>query len=242
MQLHMLLPFLALLVPTTLAQATDAPFNQNQLTNPAAQEPTTNTQAAKLARRYNNYNNNNNNGGNRIVNQNTSPYSILFAPAPAQSASDAFSNFANHVYAVSTSLIGLSYARNSNSIIALANSGFAHEALESIEAMKMARYTNNNGGAALQALVSNTPCILNGLRAAAQNPARAAGFAVQMSIVRDALILPNILALGQASGASNLLQFPATGPLMANPFPVQPRGSANLLAAQRALGCATNNY
>ncbi|TPX77538.1 hypothetical protein CcCBS67573_g01171 [Chytriomyces confervae] len=239
MQLHMLLPFLALLVPTTLAQATDAPFNQNQLTNPAAQEPTINTQAAKLARRYNN---NNNGGGNRIVNQNTSPYSILFAPAPAQSASDAFSNFANHVYAVSTSLIGLSYARNSNSIIALANSGFAHEALESIEAMKMARYTNNNGGAALQALVSNTPCILNGLRAAAQNPARAAGFAVQMSVVRDALILPNILALGMASGASNLLQFPATGPLMANPFPVQPRGSANLLAAQRALGCATNNY
>ncbi|KAJ3235097.1 hypothetical protein HDU81_000844 [Chytriomyces hyalinus] len=236
MQLHMLLPFLALLVPTALAQATETPLNQDQFNTPVAQEPASNTQAAKLARRYNN------NGGNRIVNQNTSPYRILFAPARAQSASDAFSNFANHVYAVSTSLIGLSYARNSNSIIALANSGFAHEALESIEAMKMAKYTTNNGGTALQALVANTPCILNGLKAAARDPSRAANFAVQMSIVRDALILPNILALGQASGASNLLQFPATGPLMANPFPVQQRGSANLLAAQRALGCATNNY
>ncbi|KAJ3226464.1 hypothetical protein HDU78_010383 [Chytriomyces hyalinus] len=173
-----------------------------------------------------------------VTNLNTSPYSVLNAPAAAQNSTDAFSNFANHVYAVSTSLIGLSYATNANSVTAMANSGFAHEALESIEAMVMARNTNNNGGAPLQALVANTPCVLNGLQMAAQNPTTAAQVATQMSIVRDAMILPNILALGQLSNAQNLLQFPSTGPLLSTPVQVQQPGSATLLAAQQALGCA----
>ncbi|TPX49492.1 hypothetical protein CcCBS67573_g10161 [Chytriomyces confervae] len=173
-----------------------------------------------------------------VTNLNTSPYSVLNAPAAAQNSTDAFSNFANHVYAVSTSLIGLSYATNANSVTAMANSGFAHEALESIEAMVMARNTNNNGGAPLAALVANTPCVLNGLQMAAQNPTTAAQVATQMSIVRDAMILPNILALGQLSNAQNLLQFPSTGPLLSTPVQVQQPGSATLLAAQTALGCA----
>ncbi|KAJ3225931.1 hypothetical protein HDU81_007578 [Chytriomyces hyalinus] len=173
-----------------------------------------------------------------VTNLNTSPYSVLNAPAAAQNSTDAFSNFANHVYAVSTSLIGLSYATNANSVTAMANSGFAHEALESIEAMVMARNTNNNGGAPLQALVANTPCVLNGLKMAVQNPTTAAQVATQMSIVRDAMILPNILALGQLSNAQNLLQFPSTGPLLSTPVQVQQPGSATLLAAQTALGCA----
>ncbi|KAJ3225934.1 hypothetical protein HDU81_007581 [Chytriomyces hyalinus] len=168
------------------------------------------------------------------------PYAVLFAPAAPQSASDAFSNFANHVYAVSTALMGMSYTPNANSIIAMADSGFAHEALESIEAMKMASFTNNNGGAPLQALVANTPCILNGFKMAIATPTpeKSALVATQMSVVRDAMILPNILALGQLSGATNLLQFPATGPMLAIPIGVQQPGSSVLLAAQKALGCA----
>ncbi|TPX49494.1 hypothetical protein CcCBS67573_g10159, partial [Chytriomyces confervae] len=153
-----------------------------------------------------------------VVNLNSSPYSQLFAPAAAQNSTDAFSNFANHVYAVSTALIGMSAGPNPNSVTAMANSGFAHELLESIEAMVMARNTNNNGGAPLQSLIANTPCVLNGFTMAVANPSQAASLAAMVSTVRDSTILPNILALGQLSNAQNLLQFLPTGPLLQNPI------------------------
>ncbi|KAJ3001236.1 UNVERIFIED_CONTAM: hypothetical protein HDU68_006988, partial [Siphonaria sp. JEL0065] len=52
-------------------------------------------------------------------------------------------------------------------------------------------------------------------------------------------ILPNILALGQLSGATNLLQFPGTGPMLGQgAVQVQPAGSQSLAQAQAALGCA----
>ncbi|KAI8610234.1 hypothetical protein BC830DRAFT_1084908 [Chytriomyces sp. MP71] len=175
-----------------------------------------------------------------VINTLAAPYSILTAPAAAQTATDAFSNFANHVYAVSTSLLGLSSAKSADQIKAMANAGYEHEILESIEAMKMASYTNNNGGAALQALVQNTPCVLNGLQFIANNPtaavaAKAAALIATSEIGlneelmhfvtdRDATILPNITAL--------------VGPLMPNPIPVQATGSAPLAEAQRILRCA----
>lgn len=64
--------------------------------------------------------------------------------------------------------MGLSSATSPGQIQAMANVGYVQEALEKIEAMKMASLTNNNGGAALQSLVANTPCVLNGLQMAAQ--------------------------------------------------------------------------
>ncbi|KAI8820938.1 hypothetical protein BJ741DRAFT_584870 [Chytriomyces cf. hyalinus JEL632] len=173
-----------------------------------------------------------------VVNLNSSPYSQLFAPAAAQNSTDAFSNFANHVYAVSTALIGMSAAPNPNSVTAMANSGFAHELLESIEAMVMARNTNNNGGAPLQSLIANTPCVLNGFTMAVANPSQAASLAAMVSTVRDSTILPNILALGQLSNAQNLLQFLPTGPLLQNPIQVNQPNSAAVAQAQQALGCA----
>ncbi|KAI8614383.1 hypothetical protein BC830DRAFT_1169486 [Chytriomyces sp. MP71] len=175
-----------------------------------------------------------------VVNGNTAPYSVLNAPAAAQTATDAFNNFANHVYAVSTSLLGLSSATSANQIMAMANSGYQHEVLEAIEAMKMASFTNNNGGPALQALVQNTPCILNGLKNIVNNPtpATAAQMATSMTVVRDALILPNIMVLGQASGATQVLFLAAVGPLMPNAISVETAGSAKLAQAQSALGCA----
>ncbi|KAJ3246581.1 hypothetical protein HDU77_008906 [Chytriomyces hyalinus] len=173
-----------------------------------------------------------------VVNLNSSPYSQLFAPAAAQNSTDAFSNFANHVYAVSTALIGMSAGPNPNSVTAMANSGFAHELLESIEAMVMARNTNNNGGAPLQSLIANTPCVLNGFTMAVANPSQAASLAAMVSTVRDSTILPNILALGQLSNAQNLLQFLPTGPLLQNPIQVNQPNSAAVAQAQQALGCA----
>ncbi|KAI9353569.1 hypothetical protein BDR26DRAFT_848813 [Obelidium mucronatum] len=175
------------------------------------------------------------------VNTNTLPYSVLFPPGAPLSSSDAFSNFANHVYGVSGAIMGLSTAQGSAQIQALGNIGLTHELLEAIEAQKMGQNTNNQGGAPLTSLIQNTPCVLNGFKSAINNPtpANALLVAQQISTVRDSTILPNILALGALSGASNLLQFPGTGPMLGQgQVQVQPAGSQALLQAQTALGCA----
>ncbi|KAI8839349.1 hypothetical protein BJ741DRAFT_599120 [Chytriomyces cf. hyalinus JEL632] len=175
------------------------------------------------------------------INTKSPAYSVLFAPANPKDSTDAFSNFANHVYGVSATILGLSTAIGAEQIAALGNIGYAHEALESIEAMKMASNAAP-GSLALQALVDNTPCILNGMQSAIQTPTaeNAVLVAQQMSTVRDAYILPNILALGKESGARNLLELTPTGPILGQgSVAVQAAGSALLLDAQRALGCSS---
>ncbi|KAI8610373.1 hypothetical protein BC830DRAFT_1172761 [Chytriomyces sp. MP71] len=142
------------------------------------------------------------------------------------------------VYAVSTSLLGLSSGTGSQQIKAMANAGYQHEILESIEAMKMATFINSNGGAALQVLVQNTLCVLNGLQFIANIPNIAIAAKIAALIATDATILPNITALGKLSGEQNLLFFNSVGPLMPNTIPVQAIGSAQLLQAQKTLGCA----
>ncbi|KAI8607795.1 hypothetical protein BC830DRAFT_81368 [Chytriomyces sp. MP71] len=175
------------------------------------------------------------------VNAGSPAYSVLFAPAAPQSATDAYANFANHVYGVSASILGMSSATNTDQIGMLANIGYSHEALESIEATKMAGVAGAAGAASIQVLQDNTPCILNGMKNVIANstPANALLVSQQMSTIRDALILPNILALGQASNAANLVQFPPTGPALGQgPVAVQTSGSAQILQAQQALNCA----
>ncbi|KAI8607784.1 hypothetical protein BC830DRAFT_81847 [Chytriomyces sp. MP71] len=176
------------------------------------------------------------------VNANSAPFTVLFAPAAPRSASDAFSNFANHVYGVSASILGLSTAQGADQIKALGNIGYSHEALEAIEAMKMASENSAATNGPLQFLIQNTPCILNGMKSAALNPTpqNALYVAQQMSIVRDALILPNILNMGAASGAANLLYLQPTGPILGQgQIDVQDPGSATVVAAQQALGCSS---
>ena len=173
--------------------------------------------------------------------QQQSPYSVLYPPAAALSSTDAFSNFAQHVYAVSSSIMGLSTATDANQIRTLANIGWVQEDLEQIEAKKMASLSNG-GGQPLQSLTRNTPCILNGLQLAIQTPTpEVAKFvAQQMSIVRDSQILPNIRALGALSNAQNLITFDPVGPLLGGGIAVdvQPSGSQLLLQAQQNLNCA----
>ncbi|KAI8842221.1 hypothetical protein BJ741DRAFT_592527 [Chytriomyces cf. hyalinus JEL632] len=175
------------------------------------------------------------------VNTNTAPYSVLFAPAAPKDASDAFSNFANHVYGVSASLLGLSTAIGSEQIKALARIGYAHEVLEAIEAGKMESEASTPNSAALQALIKNTPCVNNGFKMAELDPTpqNALYVAQQICIVRDALILPNILEMGKLSGAKNLIVLTPVGPMLGQgAVPVQQPGSEIVLAAQKALGCA----
>ncbi|KAJ3406811.1 hypothetical protein CcCBS67573_g05236 [Chytriomyces confervae] len=175
------------------------------------------------------------------VNTDTAPYSVLFAPAAPKDATDAFSNFANHVYGVSASLLGLSTAIGPEQIKALARIGYAHEVLEAIEAGKMESEASTANSPALQALIKNTPCVNNGFKLAELDPTpqNALYVAQQICIVRDALILPNILEMGKLSGAKNLIVFTPVGPMLGQgAVAVQQPGSELVLAAQKALGCS----